>query len=171
MLRLLALVTLLGFAAPAFADPETGAAHTTIAIQPIMLVAAFVDASVEHQVAPHVGVVAIGGLGFPITGATLYELGAQGNVYLFHAFRGVHLGTEVKYLWGSSHFGLLGGPQASSFVTERVLGAYVGYKWIAAHQITAELQVGVGRLELSGTTTTAMTEIIPVANLAAGWSF
>ena len=162
-MRLLVAAALLATTATAArADEPT----ITAEIQPMMLVATFIDAQVEARVAPHVGLAAIAGFGAPVFGATIKELGGQANVYLQHEFTGLHVGAEVKYLWVDANWIF-----AQSSGDNRTLGAYLGWKWVARSGLSAVLQVGVGQLHDPQAKDMPVNQIIPVANLYGGWSF
>jgi hypothetical protein len=155
---------------PAHAEPAT-----TISVEPMFLIIPFAEITAERMVTPNVGIAATGGIGhvFVPIGNMLYDLGAQGNVYLVRHFAGPHLGAELKYWWGSSGGDLVpGGPSVmSSSATERELGVYAGYKWMARYGLSATIQLGVGRFDVSSTSDPPSSRIVPLANLTIGWSF
>lgn len=143
----------------------------SVMIEPMFLVLPMVDATVEYQVTPHVGIAAIAGYGKVLFTSTLYDLGGQGNIYLKQDFRGWHLGSEVRVLWGDSDMSLFGGPSKKSFAHERVVGIYGGYKWITSWGFTAVVELGIGRLDMTSSSEPPYSQVIPVGNLNVGWSF
>jgi hypothetical protein len=142
----------------------------SVTIEPVFLIAGIVEANVEVATAPHLGVQALAGYG-SVMGTRLGELGAEANVYVRREMTGLHVGTELKYLWGSG--GIPFAPQTQSHVTERELGIYAGYKWVGWKNITTVAQLGVARLDFSGDVSMdpPKPKVIPAANLVLGYSF
>jgi hypothetical protein len=164
-MRLLApIVLLVAFARPVRAEPQT-----TVMVEPLMLVIGMVDSTIEVEPTHHVGLAAIAGYGKPMLGASLYDIGAQGNYYLQRNFAGFHLGGELRMLWGDFSLPFVTDSSSMSTSRERIVGAYAGYKWIASYGLSAVLQLGVGHIDVRGPD--PMSKVIPVANLNAGWSF
>lgn len=143
----------------------------TVSIEPVFLVAGIVEANLEVKVAPHVGLQVLGGYGGFLTG-TISELGTEVNVYARREVSGFHAGAMAKLVKGSSSLVVraLEMDQAED-VKERELGVYAGWKWIGWHHLTAVLQGGVGRLDLTGGVDGPQHQVIPVANFTAGYSF
>lgn len=146
-------------------------------VEPLYLVMPMVDATVEVEVTPHIGIAAIAGYGRVLFSTSLYDLGGQANIYLQRSFQGWHLGSELRTLWGSSNNPLLtyddkDGDHMASFGGDRIAGVYGGYKWLRHSGLTAVVQLGVGRYHLSGTSQDPpSSRILPVANLVAGYSW
>ena len=142
----------------------------SMTVEPIFLIAGIVEANFEVAAAPHLGVQALAGYG-GILGSTIAELGAEANLYWRREMTGLHVGTEIKYMWGSG--GLPFVQQTQAHVTERELGIYAGYKWVGWKHITTVAQLGVGRLDLSGDVSMDVPkkQIIPAAYLVLGYSF
>ena len=184
-------VTILGLlAVPSFAqspsetplaDPppavSTSTAHAgwdpklTVSIEPIFLIAGIAEANVEVRVAPHVAVQGLGGYG-GIVFAKIAELGAEANVYVRPEITGLHFGAELKYMWGSG--GIPFANTDNMDVTEREVGVYAGWKWVGWRGLTAVLQAGVARLDISGGSPNdgvPKSQIIPAANTVVGLSF
>lgn len=164
---MLARFIVLGLAMSCFTRPAHAERRTTVMVEPLYLVIGMVDSTIEYEPTPRVGVAAIAGYGRPMLGASLYDLGAQGNVYLQHDFTGLHLGGELRYLWGDFSVPFVDTPMSDS--RERLVGVYAGYKWIASYGLTAVLQLGVGHMAVRGAD--PMSKMIPIANLNVGWSF
>ncbi len=153
-------------ATPAADDPKV-----SISIEPVFLMAGIVEANVEVEVAPHLGIQAIAGYG-GILGGRIAELGAEANIYVRPELRGLHVGTELKYLWGSGTvIPFVDMPE--THVTERELAVYAGWKWVGWRHLTTVVQVGVSRLDLSGDIAmdTPRSQVVPAANLTLGYSF
>jgi hypothetical protein len=168
VLAILCLRTVPSRAEPsAVADPRV-----TVAVEPIFLIAGIVEANAEVQLAPHVSVQGIAGYGGFI-GGRIAELGGEANVYLRREMTGPHLGTEIKYLWGSSTSIPFVDTGMNTSVTERELAVYVGWKWVGWRKLTAVAQLGVGRLDLRGDISSDVprSQIIPAANLLVGYSY
>src|SRR5690242_8684878 len=105
-----------------FASPAVHAEPVaTVSIEPLFLVATMVDSTIEVKPTDHLGIAALAGYGLPVTGATLWDLGGEANVYLQRSFSGLHVGAELRYMGGS--MSLLGTHEMSDG-TDRILGAY-----------------------------------------------
>ncbi len=174
MLRLAPVLAVLALGFPALAEP---APNVTVGLQPMMLVLPMIDATIEYQPTPRLGIAVrpgIGHIGIPgIASATFYEIGGAANVYLTRDFAGWHAGTELYWLWGDTSGYLF--DQSSQMMTsasaERVAGVYSGYKWIGWRGLTAVIQLGVGRLDQKQSPDGPISKVIPVGNLDVGWSF
>ncbi len=165
---LVALLALAQAGRPAHAEPRR-VRDTSITIEPIYLVLPMLDVTVEHRLGPHVALSGTAGYGRLVFGlATLWELAGASNFYLRRRATGAHLGFELRYLGGG--MSKLLDPNQTSNARERVAGAYVGYKWVASYGLTAVLQMGVGRMDITGSSEGDSSQIIPVANFTAGWS-
>lgn len=190
MLRLLAVLVAMSrisFAEPPGltasappAPPAPSEGRVTVSLQPVLLVMPMIDATVEIQAAPHLGIAARAGyghVGIPFFGgASFYELGGAANWYVTRAFSGWHAGAEVFWLWGETSGWLFDQQSPSAKMStdssaERIAGAYGGYKWIGWHGATAVVQVGVGHLDQKRSPDGPISKVIPIANGNVGWSF
>jgi hypothetical protein len=169
--RLCALATTLALlvAGPAFAERRV-----SIMVDPIFLVVPMVDATVEVEPTPHLGLSATAGYGrvAVLIPNAMYNLQLESNVYLFRPFQGWHLGTELAY-WGGSSGGALfpGGPKTMDSTSSiYIAGIMGGYKWMTRGGFTAVIQYGVGRMHETSTSGGRKTELAPLANLNFGWS-
>ncbi|MEO6773109.1 MAG: hypothetical protein ABI467_08800 [Kofleriaceae bacterium] len=171
------LVDPMAVPAPVAVDPGPAIVRSgkdpsmSVTIEPIFLLAGIAEANVEVRIAPHVALQALGGYG-GIVFAKIKELGGEVNVYVRPQITGLHFGAELKYLWGSD-----GIPFANTDhmdVTEREVGVYAGWKWVGWRGLSAVVQAGVARLDLSGGAPDSgvpKTQIIPAANATVGLSF
>jgi hypothetical protein len=147
--------------------------HTSITLEPIFLVIPMIDASLEIQPTPHVGIALDAGYGhmmLPI-GNSLWDIGGQGNIYLTRPFDGPHLGVELRWMGGGASIPFAKGPDSMSDVRERIAGIYAGYKWVGWKGLTAIVQFGIGHLDEHSTSDPPQSKLIPVGNLTAGYSF
>ena len=169
-LCLCSILTTVG-GAVAYAEPQEDP-KVSVTVEPMFLAAAILEANVEVEVTPHLGLQALAGYG-GMLGSHIAELGAEANVYVRPEMRGWHFGTELKYLWASGPsipFVDLG--MASSTVELRELAVYAGYKWVGWHHITTVVQFGIGRMDSSGDTMDVpKSQVVPAANLVLGYSF
>lgn len=163
MRALLVLALLCRLAHAEEADPSA-----TISVEPMFLIIGMVEANVELKVAPHVGFQGIAGYG-SIMFTGIKDLGGEVNVYQRAQLSGFHGGAMVKYLWGSSSLPFVDNMNSGD-VVEREVGLYVGWKWIGWRGLTAVLQAGVGKLDLTGGDE-PVHKLVPLANLTAGYSF
>ncbi len=173
MLRLASIVAALALGTTAVhAEP-----NTTVAVQPMMLVLPMIDATIEYQPTPRLGLVlrpGYGHIGIPgLASTSLYELGGAANIYLTRDFKAWHVGTEAFWLWGDNSGYLFDQPsqQMMTASPERVMGVYGGYKWIGWKHLTAVVQLGVGRLDIDKTSDGPVHQVIPVGNVEVGYSF
>jgi hypothetical protein len=173
MLRLASTLAVLALATTAVhAEP-----NTTVAVQPMMLVLPMVDATIEYQPTPRLGLVLRPGYGHAlmlpgVASVSFYEIGGAANVYLTRDFKGWHAGSELFWLWGQPSGYLFDhSSQMMTASAERVAGVYGGYKWIGWKGLTAVVQFGVGRLDQKQSPDGPISKVIPVGNLDVGWSF
>jgi hypothetical protein len=173
MLRLASVLALVVASRTAFAEPATP--NVTVGVQPVMLVLPMVDASIEYSPTKHIGIAARVGYGrlfATLLSASFYDLGGEANVYLTRDFSGWHVGSELFWAWGdTSSFLLDTAKDNMSTSAERIVGVYGGYKWIGWKGMTATVQFGVGRLDQKQSPDGPISQVIPVANAFAGWSF
>jgi len=156
-------------AGPAFAERRV-----SIMLDPIFLVLPMVDATVEVEPTPHLGISATAGYGrvAVLIPNAMYNLQLESNVYLLRSFSGWHLGTELAY-WGGTSGGAVfpGGPTTmDSTASIYIAGILGGYKWMTRGGFTAVIQYGVGRMHETSTSGGTKTELAPLANLNFGWS-
>src|SRR5947207_683937 len=113
--------------------PAPSEGRVTVSLQPVFLVMPMIDATVEMQAVPHVGLAARAGYGHTgipfIGGASFYELGGAANYYVTRAFSGWHAGAEVFWLWGDTSGWLFDQQSASEKMStdssaERIAGPY-----------------------------------------------
>jgi len=166
MRSLLVLALLASLARLAHAEEKDPS--VTVSVEPMFLIIGMVEANVELKVAPHVGMQGIAGYG-SIMFTGIKDLGGEVNVYARPELAGFHAGAMVKYLWGSASLPFVDNMNRGD-VVERQLGLYVGWKWIGWGGVSAVLQMGIGKLDLTGGDE-PVHEIVPVANLTAGYSF
>ncbi len=173
MLRLVPVLAVLALGSTAVhAEP-----NTTVTVQPMMLVLPMIDANIEYSPTPRLGLVVRPGYGhFGIPGlasSSLYEHGGAANVYLTRGFSGWHAGTEAFWLWGDNSGYLFdsSSQQMTTTSPERVMGVYGGYKWIGWKNLTAVVQLGIGRLDIDKTSDGPVHQVIPVGNVEVGYSF
>lgn len=164
----------------ASAAPAPSEGRVTVSLQPVLLVMPMIDATVEMQAVPHLGLSARAGYGHTgipfIAGASFYELGGAANYYVTRAFSGWHVGAELFWMWGDTSGWLFDQQSSSAQMStdssaERIAGAYGGYKWIGWHGATALVQLGVGHLDQKRSPDGPISKLIPVANANVGWSF
>ena len=158
-------------ALPAAAHAER---RTSVMVEPIFLVLPMVDATVEYEVTPHIGIAAIAGYGRILLSTSLYDLGGQANIYVKNDFRGWHLGSELRAMWGTSSSPLFSygkKDNMSTYAEERIMAVYGGYKWLRPSGFTAVVQLGVGRMNMTSASEPPSSRLIPVANLTAGYSW
>lgn len=146
--------------------------RVTVSVEPVFLIAGIAEANVEVRVAPHVAVQGLGGYGGMFY-AKIWELGAEANVYVRPEITGLHFGAELKYLGGSGAIPFAN-TNTNMDVTEREVGVYAGWKWVGWRGLTAVVQVGVARLDISGGSPddgVPKSQVIPAANTVVGLSF
>ncbi|MFT3696312.1 MAG: hypothetical protein QM831_24440 [Kofleriaceae bacterium] len=173
----LALITVTAAATPAHAEETQQDPHlVTVAVEPMYLAIGFVEANVEVQPTAHLGLQAIGGYGGWWWGH-MAEVGAAANVYVDREARGLHFGTEVRWMWGSVSIPFVSDQQQAMMSgdtgTDRIIGIYAGWKWVGWRGLTAVLQLGVGKMDHSGPPTQDVPahQVIPAGNLVAGYTF
>lgn len=161
-------------ATPAHASPQPGQDEhlVTVAVEPMYLAIGFVEANLEVQPTDHLGLQAVGGYGGLMFGH-LAEAGAQANIYVDRAARGLHFGTEARWMWGHSSLPFTS-QSMDADVSERILGIYAGWKWVGWRGLTAVLQFGVGTMDTTGGSKNSDVpahQVIPTGNLVAGYTF
>ena len=176
----------------AAAAPER---QTAVMLEPLQLLFGTLAFDVERQVAPHVGVALLTGIGYSSRveiGDRVHQVsygmapdmletvdwvrvhaGVQSSFYLQEPFRGPHLGVEVtyKHFWATSETGTI--PGSFSVLTGSVYG---GWKWLFEPGVTVTLQLGIsavgssyaGNWDLDSEGTLNTVHLF--GNLAAGWS-
>ena len=165
-------------AGPQPAAPESPKSFT-LSWSPLHLALPLIELEGEYNVAPHMGAGVILGGGRvtstsstgPSITATAYEVGAQFNYYIMHAFDGLHVGLEGMYL-------TLGDVMQDSSVTAEglAIGPYVGYKlqtsigFAFIAQLGAQYAVAQAESSSSGAMASAK-KLYPLLNLNVGWSF
>jgi hypothetical protein len=171
------LLTTGGVAAADDGDAEVAAPKrdwATISFSPLHLALPMLEAEAEVQATPHVGAGLILGGGRAtdssktVTG-TAYEAGLQLNWYAFAPFSGAHLGLEGMYLRLSD---VMDDPFAHA--SGLSVGAYVGYKLQTGAGFALVAQLGVQYVAATGATSTRTigdSDVAPLLNLNAGWSF
>ena len=169
--------------------------QTAFMLEPLQLLFGTLAFDVERQVAPHVGVALLTGLGYSSRveiGDRVHQLsygakpdqleavdwvrvhaGVQSSFYIEEPFRGPHVGVEVtyKHFWATSETGMY--PGSFSVLTG---SAYGGWKWLFASGVTVTLQLGIsavgssysGNWDLDSEGTLNTVHLF--GNLAGGWS-
>jgi hypothetical protein len=134
--------------APAPAAPAPLPASFTVSLSPAHLILPVGEVMAEYNVNGKLGVAGILGagsvtvedaLGSEVTG-TVFEVGAQGNYYLWGGFRkGLHVGAEALYLYADMESG---GVTATGAGLS--LSGYLGYKHTFSFGLALILQIGYG---------------------------
>ena len=160
---------------PAPAAPE---ARFTVSISPVHLALPVGELMAEYNVNGKLGVAGILGagsltvedsLGSEVKG-TVFEVGAQGNYYLWGGFRkGLHVGAEALYLYADME---------SNGVTAKGAGlsvsGYVGYKHTFSFGLALILQLGYGYTVVSAESegeSDSDSKGQLLLNLNVGWTF
>jgi len=152
----------------------------TVSLSPAHLILPVGEVMAEFNVNGKLGVAGILGggsitakdsFGTEIKG-TVFEVGAQGNYYLWGDFRkGLHLGAEALYLYADME---------SNGVTATGAGlslsAYVGYKHTFSFGLALLLQVGYGYTVVSAkaegeSDSESDSKGLLLLNLNVGWTF
>ena len=150
----------------------------TVSISPIHLALPVGELMVEYNLNNKLGLAGILGVGqvtvedafgSDVTG-DVFELGAQGNYYLWGDFRkGLHVGAEVMYLNAKME-------QNSVKATGAGLSAsaYVGYKHTFSFGLALILQLGYGATVVSAESegeSDSDSDGLFLINLNIGWTF
>lgn len=164
-------------AAPS-ASPAAPEARFTVSLSPVHLALPVGELMAEYNVNGKLGVAGILGagsvtvedsLGSEVKG-TVFEVGAQGNYYLWGSFRkGLHVGAEALYLYADME---------SNGVTAKGAGlsvsGYLGYKHTFSFGLALILQLGYGYTVVAAETegdSSSDSKGLFLLNLNVGWTF
>lgn len=173
---LVAAAVVAGVAGHARAEPEAHPRRVvSVTFSPIHLILPVVEVTVEGRMGDKIGLGGVLGVGSVAIDNTddragLFELGGTFRYYVVGSFRsGVQIGGEFLYVHAN------GTPNGVAATASGVsVGPFVGYKWTADLGFTFDAQLGVAATGIgaeSGTSTESESDIGPLLNLNAGWSF